>query len=150
MIGWLHILRYERGDDKRALYNIRKRSDFTNSLSDFFCFCDIWLFTFIQKKNIITYEQMFIYKNEVKMMKESIECEIVEVHPQIVDRLQKDMKNQEQYQELSNLFKMFADATRCKILSLLFHEELCVCDIAAILKMKIGRASCRERVSVKV
>lgn len=69
------------------------------------------------------------------MMKESIECEIVEVHPQIVDRLQKDMKNQEQYQELSNLFKMFADATRCKILSLLFHEELCVCDIAAILKM---------------
>lgn len=78
---------------------------------------------------------MFIYKNEVKMMKESIECEIVEVHPQIVDRLQKDMKNQEQYQELSNLFKMFADATRCKILSLLFHEELCVCDIAAILKM---------------
>ena len=68
-------------------------------------------------------------------MKESIECEIVEVHPQIVDRLQKDMKNQEQYQELSNLFKMFADATRCKILSRLLHEELCVCDIAAILEM---------------
>lgn len=68
-------------------------------------------------------------------MKEMTECEVIEVHPQIVKRLQADMMNQEQYQDLSNLFKMFADTTRCKILSVLFREELCVCDIAAILRM---------------
>lgn len=68
-------------------------------------------------------------------MKEMWECETVEVHPQIVERLQAGMMKQEQYQELANLFKMFGDATRCKILSLLFQEELCVCDIAAILQM---------------
>lgn len=78
---------------------------------------------------------MFIYNNEVIGMKEMTECEVIEVHPQIVKRLQADMMNQEQYQDLSNLFKMFADTTRCKILSVLFREELCVCDIAAILQM---------------
>lgn len=62
-------------------------------------------------------------------------CEVIEVHPEIVGRLKQEMPEQAQYQELSTLFKMFADATRLKILSLLFHEELCVCDLAQICEM---------------
>jgi len=66
---------------------------------------------------------------------EQLECEVIEVHPQIVERLRNDMLAQEAYQNLSTLFKMFADPTRLKILSLLFTEELCVCDIAEVCQM---------------
>lgn len=68
-------------------------------------------------------------------MKKTLCCDVIEVHPQIVEKLQKEMSAHEQYQKLSELFKMFADPTRLKILSLLFQQELCVCDIAAILSM---------------
>lgn len=66
---------------------------------------------------------------------ERLECDVIEVHPQVVKRLREVMLEQDQYQELGTLFKMFADPTRLKILSLLFHEELCVCDMAQACEM---------------
>lgn len=68
-------------------------------------------------------------------MKKTPCCDVIEVHPQIVDKLKKEMPAHELYQNLSELFKMFADPTRLKILSLLFQQELCVCDIAEVLSM---------------
>lgn len=79
-------------------------------------------------------------------MKDQMQCEVVEVHPQIVAQLQETMLEQEQYQQLSELFKMFADATRLKILSLLFHQELCVCDMAELLQMNQSAVSHQLRV----
>lgn len=72
---------------------------------------------------------------EVSLMENIMECEVVEVHPQKVEKLKDKMLDQEQYHQLSELFKMFGDPTRLKILSLLFQEELCVCDIAELLNM---------------
>lgn len=46
----------------------------------------------------------------------------------------KQLQNEE-IDRLSTLFKMYADATRLKILNLLFAQELCVCDIAYLLDM---------------
>lgn len=63
------------------------------------------------------------------------DCEIEEVHPEKVKRLRDEMMGIEQFHALSEVFKMFADPTRLKILSLLFKEELCVCDIAELLEM---------------
>lgn len=37
--------------------------------------------------------------------------------------------------ELAELFKMFGDATRIRILCALFESEMCVCDIAQVLDM---------------
>ena len=37
--------------------------------------------------------------------------------------------------DLAELFKIFGDSTRIKILYVLFEAELCVCDIAAVLGM---------------
>ena len=37
--------------------------------------------------------------------------------------------------DVADLFKLFADSTRIRILVLLFHRELCVGDIAANLEM---------------
>lgn len=70
------------------------------------------------------------------MMKiEQLECEETIIHEEVIDRLQTNMLKQEQFDMLSTLFKMFGDSTRLKILSALFQEELCVCDIACLLTM---------------
>lgn len=68
-------------------------------------------------------------------MKNTLCCDVVEIHPQIVEKLREEMAANQQYQNLSELFKMFADPTRLKILSSLFQQELCVCDIAEVLQM---------------
>ncbi len=52
-----------------------------------------------------------------------------------VVRLQAQMLDEKEENELANFFKMYADPTRLKILSVLFQEEMCVCEIAAVLNM---------------
>lgn len=42
---------------------------------------------------------------------------------------------------LSELFKVLGDETRTKILYLLAHRKLCVCDIAVILEMSLPAVS---------
>lgn len=42
---------------------------------------------------------------------------------------------------LSEIFKVLGDETRTKILYLLAHKKLCVCDIAAILEMSLPAVS---------
>lgn len=69
------------------------------------------------------------------MTKTTYDCEILEIHPEKVERLRNEMMTQDSFNQMSELFKMFADASRLKILSLLFKEELCVCDIAELLEM---------------
>lgn len=75
------------------------------------------------------------------MEKGIYDCEIEEVHPEKVERLRSEMLAQDQFNAISNLFKMFGDPTRLKILSLLFKEELCVCDIAELLEMSHSSVS---------
>lgn len=42
---------------------------------------------------------------------------------------------EEEIYDLSDLFKIFSDSTRIKILSILFESEMCVYDLASILNM---------------
>lgn len=69
------------------------------------------------------------------MQKENYECLENNIHESVVDRIKKDMLSQDRFHELSTLFKMFSDPTRLKILSILFTQELCVCDITELLDM---------------
>ena len=48
--------------------------------------------------------------------------------------------------DLAELYKIFGDSTRIKILYLLFEEELCVCDIAEALKMTVSAISHQLRI----
>lgn len=77
---------------------------------------------------------------------EALTCDVIEVHPQMIMKLRDEMKDQEQYESLSEFFKLFGDPTRLKILSLLFHEELCVCDIAELLEMNPSAISHQLRI----
>ena len=46
-----------------------------------------------------------------------------------------DMPDDEVLYELADLFRVFGDSTRIKILYVLFASEMCVCDIAQLLGM---------------
>ncbi|CAB1247329.1 Cadmium efflux system accessory protein [Ruminococcaceae bacterium BL-4] len=62
-------------------------------------------------------------------------CEFIHVHQDIVDRVNRVMPDEDTLYDLSELFKIFGDSTRIKILYVLFESEMCVCDIAQLLQM---------------
>lgn len=62
-------------------------------------------------------------------------CEFIHVHQDIVDRVNRVMPDEDTLYNLSELFKIFGDSTRIKILYVLFESEMCVCDIAQLLQM---------------
>lgn len=66
---------------------------------------------------------------------ESERCELLYVHADIVERVEREMPPDEELFELAELFKLFGDSTRIRILYLLFESEMCVCDIAQLLHM---------------
>jgi len=62
-------------------------------------------------------------------------CDFSHVHQEIVDQVERTMPEDEILYDLAELFKIFGDSTRIKILYVLFESEMCVCDIAALLGM---------------
>ncbi len=62
-------------------------------------------------------------------------CEYMHVHEDIVEKVNRLMPEEEQLFDLAELFKIFGDSTRVKILFVLFESEMCVCDIATLLGM---------------
>ena len=51
------------------------------------------------------------------------------------ERVLAEMPCEENLYDLAELFKVFGDTTRIRILYVLFEAEMCVCDIAEILNM---------------
>lgn len=68
-------------------------------------------------------------------------CEITEVHDELLDKVRENMPPDDRLSELSELFKMFGDATRMRILFVLFEAEVCTCDLAAVLNMTSSAVS---------
>ena len=60
-------------------------------------------------------------------------CEINIIHQDTVNKVKAVIPNDELIYDLAELFKVFADSTRMKIIYALMENELCVCDIAAIV-----------------
>jgi len=56
------------------------------------------------------------------------------------------MPQEEKLYDLAELFKVFGDTTRVKIISALFEAEMCVCDIAELLSMTQSAISHQLRV----
>ena len=56
-------------------------------------------------------------------------------HSDIVNRVNKDLPDEKHLSKLSDLFKIFGDSTRIRILYSLFESELCVCAISELLGM---------------
>ena len=62
-------------------------------------------------------------------------CDCSRVHQDIVEQVNAAMPDEEILYDLAELFKIFGDSTRIKILYVLFESEMCVCDIANLLGM---------------
>jgi len=62
-------------------------------------------------------------------------CDCDAIHVEVVEAIRKKLVDDETLCDLAELFKIFGDFTRVKILSALQHSEMCVCDIAALLNM---------------
>lgn len=62
-------------------------------------------------------------------------CEKCQYNQQIVDRIKNEVPDTELTLELADMFKVFGDNTRIRILWTLFDKELCVYDIAGRLDM---------------
>ena len=62
-------------------------------------------------------------------------------HDEVIGRVQADMPDEEKLYDLAELFKVFGDSTRIRILYALFESELCVGDIAQILNLSQSSVS---------
>jgi len=73
-------------------------------------------------------------------------CDLFQVHPEVVDEVRGHLPPEEELADLADLFKVFGDSTRIKILFVLFEREVCVCDIAQLLDMTQSAISHQLRV----
>ena len=62
-------------------------------------------------------------------------CDFIHAHEDVVERVRKELPSEDTLYDLTELFRIFADSTRIRILYVLFASEMCVCDIAALLGM---------------
>ena len=56
-------------------------------------------------------------------------CSTCQYNPQILGRLKNQLPDEDVTDKLSEMFKVFGDSTRIRILWTLFDKELCVYDI---------------------
>ena len=60
-------------------------------------------------------------------------CDCNTIHEEIVNDVREHMPEEGVLLDLADIFKVFSDSTRVKILYALFRAEMCVCDIAVLL-----------------
>lgn len=73
-------------------------------------------------------------------------CDVVEIHEDLLKTVNEKMPDEEELYDLAELFKVFGDSTRIRILFVLFEAELCVCDLAEALHMTQSAVSHQLRI----
>lgn len=68
-------------------------------------------------------------------------CQESLVHTDALERVGAGLPADEALYDLAELFKLFGDSTRIKILYALLESELCVCDIATLLRVSQSAVS---------
>ena len=62
-------------------------------------------------------------------------CDCDMIHEEVVARVRGAMPDSKDFYDLANLYKLYADSTRIRILWALSCEDMCVCDLAVLLGM---------------
>lgn len=75
---------------------------------------------------------------------ESCSCNVI--HGEIVNKVKEKLPKDEVLYDLAELFKVFGDSTRIKILCALFESEMCVCDLSVLLNVSQSAISHQLRV----
>lgn len=61
-------------------------------------------------------------------------CDCTVLHKELVEQVKSKMPEDDLIYDSAEFFKVFADSTRMKIIYALLENELCVCDLANIVK----------------
>ena len=94
-----------------------------------------------------SFEMAFIIRDNMTEKFNSIErCDCNVIHEDIVNQVRDRMPQEESLYDLAQLFKVFGDLTRIRILWALNESEMCVCDIAVLLDMTQSAISHQLRV----
>lgn len=73
-------------------------------------------------------------------------CDREEIHEDKLAAVSEKLPPEEILYNLAELFKIFGDSTRIRILFVLFEEEVCVCDLARALNMTQSAISHQLRI----
>lgn len=68
------------------------------------------------------------------------------LHPDLITSVGEDLPDEEMLGDLAELFRIFGDSTRIKILYVLFEAEMCVGDIGEVLGMTQSAISHQLRI----
>ena len=79
--------------------------------------------------------------NEDMNEKNSEQAEYMHADSGIIEKVNETMPDEEILYDLAELFKIFGDSTRIKILYVLFESEMCVFDISQLLNMSMSAIS---------
>ena len=75
---------------------------------------------------------------------ESCSCNVI--HKEVVENVKNKLPKEEILYDLAELFKVFGDSTRIKIICSLFESEMCVCDLSVLLNISQSAISHQLRV----
>ncbi len=73
-------------------------------------------------------------------------CEVRQINPEKVERARALLLDDDQYMALAETFRALGDSSRAKILYSLLHQELCVCDLAAVVGVSESAVSQHLRI----
>lgn len=73
-------------------------------------------------------------------------CAALEIHEDLIKIVNDTMPDETKLYDLAELFKVFGDSTRIRILFVLFEAEVCVCDLAQVLNMTQSAISHQLRI----
>lgn len=74
-------------------------------------------------------------------MKDTPSCEARELHPHLQEHARQALPDEDTLFALADLYKIFGDSTRLRILYVLYDTELCVCDIAELCGISVSAIS---------
>ena len=72
--------------------------------------------------------------------------EYLHAHSDLIERVNENMPDEEILYEIAELYKIFGDSTRIKILYVLFEAEMCVNDISQLLNISTSAISHQLRI----
>ena len=81
------------------------------------------------------------------MINHTVECcDECKTHEDLLKIVNDNMPDEDELYDLAELFKVFGDSTRIRILFVLFESEVCVCDLAETLNMTQSAVSHQLRI----
>lgn len=69
------------------------------------------------------------------MRESAIFCDCESIHADVVEAVRARMVDEDALYDLADFFKVLGDSTRVRIMCALEAHEMCVCDLAVLLKM---------------